>query len=60
MKTRQEWQLEKEWKRTTFFPPEFPTLYFCLPEGILQAADYKTNFKIKSEIETAFCLKYMT
>lgn len=35
-----------------FPPPEFPTPYFCPSEGILQAADYRTHFKIQSEIET--------
>lgn len=33
-------------------PPEFPTPYFCPSEGILQAADYRTHFKIQSEMET--------
>lgn len=34
-----------------FTLPEFPTLYFCPSEGSLQAADYRTHFKIQSEIE---------
>lgn len=33
-----------------FTLPEFPTLYFCPFEAILQAADYRVNFKIQSEI----------
>lgn len=34
-----------------FTLPEFPTFYFCTSKGIIQAADYKTNFKIQSEVE---------
>jgi len=39
-------------EKGSFPPPEFPTPYLCLSDGILQAANYRTHFKIQSEIET--------
>lgn len=41
-------------KNPNFLPPEFPTPYYCPSEDILQAAEYRTHFKIQSETETNY------